>query len=120
MSVLKPQGLGLGFSMWGCERMNIIRRTSRMPSSALTPFLGGLGSKGTLEYPRLLGNPDIRSIGRIRTRVVTALEVLDRAAFCRLCCAFDGFRSLGRPRLRRSAPRLRGASGSPKGLGFRV
>ena len=29
-------------------------------------------------------------------------EVLDRAAFCRLCCAFDGFRSLGRPRLQRS------------------
>jgi len=32
----------------------------------------------------------------------TGPEVLDRAAFCRLCCAFDGFRSLGRPRLQRS------------------
>ncbi|CAJ1335275.1 unnamed protein product [Effrenium voratum] len=29
-------------------------------------------------------------------------EVLSRAAFCRLTCAFDGFRSQGRPRLRRS------------------
>eukprot|EP00913_Durusdinium_trenchii_P035802 g33501.t1 len=44
----------------------------------------------------------------------TGPQVLTRAAFCRMACAFDGFRSQGRPWLSRSAPELRGGKGGQK------